>query len=323
MKIYFLPSYVQRAPSTRMRVYKVSEYLSTLNQAVEVIPSDLSIEEKHKKLSAMKPEDILYVQKWRTDFNAVQHIGRYKGKCKVVFDLDDLTGDKQALDLISLSDALVVGNHFLYGRYSDGKRPVFVISTPVDLAEYPKFKKEGGSSISMAKCGIGPMLGPLGKLKDVLNNLWETFRFNLILVGFQDSGDMLKAQQMFSYAKCFELRTYDRYLVDTVPMLQMTTMSILPFTKRDDGKSGHSLLANMAMGIPTVASSYAECGYIIQDGVNGLIACDNSQWYEKIERLFKDDGLRNRIRQEGWKTIIEKYNVPVVARDLLECLRKV
>jgi hypothetical protein len=306
-----------------MRVYKVSEYLSTLGQTTVVIPSDLGIEEKHKRLNIIKSEDILYVQKWRNDFNSAQNIGQYKGKCRIVFDIDDLSGDKQALDLISLSDALVVGNHFLYGRYSDGKRPIFVIPSPVDLAEYPKFKKEGGPSISMAKCGIGPMLGPLGKLKDVLNNLWETFKFDLILVGFQDSGDVYKAQQIFPYAKCFELRTYDRYLTDTVPMLQMTMMSILPFIKRDEGKSGHSLLANMAMGIPTCASSYAECGYIIQDGINGLIACDNSQWYDKIERLFRDSELRSKIRQAGWRTITEKYDVPVVARSLLECLRKV
>lgn len=323
MKIYFLPSYVQRAPSTRMRVYKVSEYLSTLGQPVEVIPFDLNIEEKHKRLSAIKPEDILYIQKWRTDFNSVQHIGQYKGRCRIVFDLDDLTGDKQALDLISLSDAIVVGNHFLYGRYGDGKRPVFVIPTPVDLAEYPKFKKEGGPSISMAKCGIGPMLGPLGKLKDVLNNLWETFRFDLILVGFQDSGDMLKAQQMFSYARCFELRTYDRYLVDTVPMLQMTTMSILPFTKRDDGKSGHSVIANLAMGIPCITTPYAEAGYVIENGKNGFIACDLNDWYNKIEILFRDSDLRMRFRQAGWETVVEKYNVPVVAQNLLECLKKI
>ena len=49
MKVFMLPSYQSRAPSTRMRVNKIADFFQKENQPVEVLPFDLSIEEKHKR----------------------------------------------------------------------------------------------------------------------------------------------------------------------------------------------------------------------------------------------------------------------------------
>jgi len=323
MKVYFLPSYQQRAPSTRMRVYKIADYFKSQNQSFEILPYNLPIQEKQAQLATIQPDDILYVQKWRTDFNSADYVGQYKNKCKIIFDIDDLSGDKVVSDLILLCDALVVGNHFLQDRYKNIGKPLFLVPSPVDLEEYPEFRQEGSLSISLAKCGIAPMLGPLNKLKDALLKLKEKYNYHLILVGFNNRADELKAKEMFPFAKCIRLRTYDEYLKNTAPLLQETTIGILPFTKRDEGKSGHSALANLAMGVPCIASKYAECNYIIQDGVNGFLVNSPNEWYNKIETLFNSPVLRTKFREAGWKTIEEKYNVPIVGQQLLDSLRKI
>jgi glycosyltransferase involved in cell wall biosynthesis len=321
MKIYFLPSYMARAPSTRMRVYKIAEFLQKQGQEVEILLHDLSVESKHKRLKTIESDDVLYVQKWRTEFNSAEHISRYKGKCKIVFDLDDLTGDPQAAGLLEISDALVVGNHFLFNKYNDCSRSVFLVPSAVDYTEYTKFIKEGDLSISIAKCGIRPMLSALNKIKDVLHSLHEEFKYKLVLVGFNNATDKVRAEKMFPFARCHMLQTYDNYLQYTVPMLQTTTIGILPFTKRDNGKSGHSALANLAMGIPTCTSPYAECDHIIKSGVNGFLVNRPVDWYNRIKDLFEDAELRQQFRHEGWKTIIDKYDIPVIGRQLLEDLR--
>jgi glycosyltransferase involved in cell wall biosynthesis len=305
-----------------MRVFKIAAFFRSQNQPVEVLPCELPIPEKHKALSVIKPEDILYVQKWRTDFNSVEHLAQYKGKCKLVFDIDDFDGDQKVKDLLDLSDVLVVGNHYLYNLYSNTK-PTCLVPSAVDAHEYPAFKREGPLSISMAKCGMGAAVSRLAKIKDVLFDLREKYRFILVLAGFNDKEDEQRAKEMFPFAQCTHLRTYDRYLQFTVPLLQETTVGILPFSKRDEGKSGHSALANLAMGVPCCAAPYAECNHIIKDGVNGFIADTPEQWYVKIDALLSDSGLRARVREAGQRTIEEKYDVPVVAKLLLGYLRKI
>lgn len=322
MKVYFLPSYIERAPSSRMRVYKIAEYFREQKQDVQVIPFDLSVEDKHAALKHIQPEDILYVQKWRGNFNNPEHVGMYKGKCKVIFDADDETRDKAAEGLAELCDAFSVGNHFLLDKYNDGKRLVFLTPSAVDLSEYPKFVREGAKPmICLAKCGIRPILRSLEGLKDVLCNLQAEHKFQLVLAGFDGNDDKHHIQQVFPFARCYQLLTYNDYLRNMVPLLQMSALGILPFQKKDNGKSGHSALANLAMGIPTVAAPYAECEHIIEDGVNGFLADNFQEWYTKVEALLEDEKLRQRFREAGWRTIIDRYDVPVIGIKLLEDLR--
>ena len=77
------------------------------------------------------------------------------------------------------------------------------------------------------------------------------------------------------------------------------------------------------MGIPTVASPFAECNYIIQEGENGFLANSNEEWLDKVSRLFEDAELRQQIRAAGRATILEKYDVPVVAQQLEKCLKEI
>jgi glycosyltransferase involved in cell wall biosynthesis len=77
------------------------------------------------------------------------------------------------------------------------------------------------------------------------------------------------------------------------------------------------------MGLPTIVAPYAECEYIIEDGKNGFIAKTPKEWFEKIEKLFIDEQLRQRFRQAGWMTIIDKYDVPVIGRKLLKHLKEI
>lgn len=321
MTIYFLPSYVQRAPSSRMRVYKIAATLNEWGESAEVLDHNLPVEQKHARLQNIKPDDIIYIQKWRTEFNSEKHLSRYKGKCKIVFDLDDNTGDKQALELIQLADALVVGNHWLYDKFDKGAKPIFIVPSPVDISEYPKFDRESGTSICLAKCGIRPMLSPLRKLKGTLDDIRDKVPFDLILGGFQKPQERETAEELFSYSVCYDLETYDNYLKKTVPIMQTSKIGILPFQRRDQGKSGHSALANLAMGVPTIASPYAECDHIIVDGENGFLAKTEKEWYQKILILLENEELRQQFRVNGWKTIINDYDVPIIAKKLLESLR--
>ncbi len=321
MKIYFLPSYKITAPSTRMRVYRPVMWLQLLGLDVEIIEAKLTTTQKQSLLADIKEEDILYVQKWRTKFNCAEYIGQYKGKCKIVFDMDDYTEDPAALGLIAVADYLVVGNHFLYDLYHNEK-PTFIIPTAVDLSEFPMWTGEASSvSISIAKCGIRPMMRRLKDMGSIFEKLGKDVEFRMVLAGFEDSQDVKNIRNRFPHArcKCIRLKSYIEYFEEVVPTLQKTTIGILPFFEKDNGKSGHSLLANMAMGIPTIATPHAECGHIIQHGINGFLIDPHNEeadWYDKIVTLVKNPELRHQFRKAAWQTIANYYDMPVIARKL-------
>lgn len=325
MKIYFLPSYPERAPSTRMRVYKIANAFRQLGQSCSIIEHDWSTSVKHGILHDIKKNDILYVQKWRNEFNSAEHVGAYRGQCKIVFDMDDHTKDVQALDLIRIADRLVVGNHYLYDLYRE-QEPILA-PTAVDMGEYPKWQREDGIQIVMAKCGAHSMLRRLQEMQSIFREIGQRYQYRFVLAGLKDSTDTKKVRSIFNFTtcKCIKLKSYVEYLQETVPILQNAMVGILPFIKKDQGKSGHSALANLAMGIPTITTPYAECDHIINDGINGFIVngdpLHSEEWKEKVTRLLDDADLRQRFREKGWKTIEEHYDVPIIAANLLRDLR--
>ena len=72
-----------------------------------------------------------------------------------------------------------------------------------------------------------------------------------------------------------------------------------------------SLLEAMALGVPVVATAFAGNLDLIDDGENGLLFEDGD--VEKlaacIEKLRKDQHLRNRLKEAGTTTALETYNI--------------
>jgi len=48
---------------------------------------------------------------------------------------------------------------------------------------------------------------------------------------------------------------------------------------------------------------------IINDGVNGFLASETSEWVDKVSRLIDDHQLRKRLGKEARQTVISHYSV--------------
>ena len=77
----------------------------------------------------------------------------------------------------------------------------------------------------------------------------------------------------------------------------------------EEGKCGFKILQYMGLKLPVVASPYGVNKMIIRDNVNGLIARNKNDWYEKIQLLKSDRILYDKFVEAGYKTVTSEYNL--------------
>lgn len=72
--------------------------------------------------------------------------------------------------------------------------------------------------------------------------------------------------------------------------------------------------------IPTVASRIDAFEYAIDDGVNGFLASNSQEWYQKIEELVVNLDLRNKIGAAAYVHVLNNYTVISRADEYIRTL---
>ncbi len=97
----------------------------------------------------------------------------------------------------------------------------------------------------------------------------------------------------------------------------------LPDNEWAKGKCGFKALQYMSLGIPAVVSPVGVNTEIIQDGKNGFLAGTGREWNDVLIKLIEDPLLRERIGNEGRRTIEDRYSVNSQKEKFLALIRKV
>jgi glycosyltransferase involved in cell wall biosynthesis len=83
----------------------------------------------------------------------------------------------------------------------------------------------------------------------------------------------------------------------------------LPNDEWAKGKCGLKALQFMAMELPVVTSPVGVNTEIVQDGVNGFLASDDDEWFERVSELIESAQLRTEIGRAARRTVVEHYSV--------------
>ena len=76
------------------------------------------------------------------------------------------------------------------------------------------------------------------------------------------------------------------------------------------------MLEGFRAGMPVVTTPDGAFGLPLSDGNEALVAQDPDGFAERVERLVKDEPLRQRIREGGY-TYLETYHSLRVAQDVM------
>lgn len=114
------------------------------------------------------------------------------------------------------------------------------------------------------------------------------------------------------------------YTDDNIPeILGSVDICVMPLfdTEWEKGKCAMKALLYMAAGKPTVASAVGEVKNIIEDGNNGLLAKNQTDWYKKLFDLVTNHEYRHQLGITGRVTIENHFSTEKSFQNLLDILK--
>ena len=91
----------------------------------------------------------------------------------------------------------------------------------------------------------------------------------------------------------------------------------------EKGKCGFKILQYMGLNIPVVASPIGVNTSIIKDGINGFVAKNNDEWYDKILLFSKNKNLYEKLSAEGYKTVSNSFTIKIYEQKFFDEVDKV
>ncbi len=231
--------------------------------------------------------------------------------------LNFLKDPKKTARIIQVSDHVIAGNAYLADYALKFNPNVSVIPTCIDTDLYqPKVHCETQGKVTLGWTGSITTIQHFNRAEEVLLRIKEKYgpKVSFLVIGdpsFEHEGLAIKGQ-----AWNVETETEDLLRMDIGIMP-------LPDDEWSKGKCGFKGLQYMGSGIPTIMSPVGVNTEIVQDGVNGLLAFGEDEWFDKLCSLIEDASLRETLGAAGRRTVEEKYSVEVNAPKRLEVFDRV
>lgn len=356
MKVLFLVPYPTSGASTRYRVEQFVPYLNKRGIECKVSPfiSENFYKVIYKKghylaklfcvFTGLVTRLVNVFESYRYDIIFIhlesfpigpafmESLFSLSGK-QIIYDLDDaiympnrsfsnsfikmLKCPDKISKIIKISSHVITCNNFLrnYALQYRKDENVSVIHTSVDtnrLAPNKNNAKRNGLVIGWI--GSHSTSVYLENLRYVFEGLAKRHDFTLKIVG---AGRELKFNGVKIINKEWSLQ---QDLAD----FQSIDIGIYPLNNDEwiKGKTGFKTIQYMSVGIPCVVSKVGSNLEIVQDGINGFLAENDSEWIDRLSRLIENQGLRKAMGAEGRKTAEEKYSVNVNAPRFFEIIQK-
>ena len=120
-----------------------------------------------------------------------------------------------------------------------------------------------------------------------------------------------------------EYRDWD--LKNEIEEFQRLDIGLYPLLEDDwtRGKCGFKAIQYMAAGVPCIASPVGTNLEVIEDGRNGLLAESPAEWEAAMIRLLTDLPFREKVIEEGYRTVRERYSLAVNGPRLAGVIRDV
>jgi glycosyltransferase involved in cell wall biosynthesis len=87
-----------------------------------------------------------------------------------------------------------------------------------------------------------------------------------------------------------------------------------------NGKSANKIISYMMLKIPTIASPIPAYQDVIEDGKNGFLASNKTEWLKALLKL-EDPKLRTKIGEAGYRSVVNKFNIKTIGGKWIKLLK--
>lgn len=221
---------------------------------------------------------------------------------------------KKIDNIMRRATLVICGNDYLAERASAaGARSIEMIPTAVNLDVYRTSHPTGEERITIGWIGTPLSAANLDCVLEPLRKIAGTYTIRFVIIGGCQKRRIFNGVPVEYWPWSEETEAHDIGEID---------IGIMPL--KDDsisrGKCGYKLIQYMACGKPVVASPIGANKTIVADGVNGYLAGDQSEWFEKLALLCNSPGLREKMGCEGRRIVEQRYCTRVTSRQLYSVL---
>ena len=333
MRILFLPRYGPQGASSRYRIWQYVPMFERAGHEVEVHPllDDRYVAELYK--TGRRPWRWLVSGYGRRLLNTL-HVGNsdaiiceqevlpfFPGFVDLFFqrrtprffvDYDDNAHMKYSNwpllrqripRIMAAAETVVVGNNHLADYARQFAQRVCVIPTVVDISSYPDGTNASISdAVRVAWIGTPVTASLLKALIPVMKRLQSQhprLSFRFIGAGRNFTCGGLRAE-LPEWSEQTESELLSGCDIGIMP---------LPDTEFTRSKCGLKLLQYMACGLPVVASPVGVNCEIVEEGTNGYLASSDDEWYDKLDMLIRNAGLRMSLGKAGRAKVASGYTL--------------
>lgn len=199
----------------------------------------------------------------------------------------------------------------------------FIDESKIDIvSNFTFLPNDNCKEISIKKDKIEILfLGRLGKRKgtydlidaaEVLKN--RNNKFKIILAG---DGEIERCKEIISQKELHDFIDVVGWIgkEEKVKYLKESDILVLPSYFESFGLS---LIEAMSYKIPVIASWGGEMSEVVRDGIDGMLITPGNveELADKIEILIKDDDIRKKFSEKGYKRVIEKFSSEIATEKL-------
>lgn len=275
---------------------------------VKIIDND---QEKTALLATIKNGTIIF-QKCSNQQHQAAQISHLKGKVSLIHIDDDWMdmNNKGHLETLQMTDLILVGSKEHQKALAQfTKTPCVQIRALPDFKNFPylPFAQRSNNPLIISwqqSCADG-YINDLLSIAQSLIELKKCYDFRLCLfgwhlgIGYPD----LRARVVNSlpFAELIAYVPLARYFSEIVPEISHSDIFIVPYVDQPSrqGKGGFGTKRVMMLGVPVIGSAVGPNLEIIEDGVTGYLARNESEWKEKLEQLLWEPNLRQKFSENA------------------------
>jgi glycosyltransferase involved in cell wall biosynthesis len=288
-----------------------------------------SFSKRLKELRSKNEYDIIFIQRECFMLGSSYFEKQFsKKRAKLIFDFDDsiwlqnvsdanktfvwLKNPEKTAKIISYADLIFAGNEYLKNYALQFNSNTVVIPTTIDTDEYKKISQnKSGNKVTIGWSGSITTIQHFEYALSVLKKIKEKYGNSIEIKVIGDANYSNKELEIkgLAWNKQSELSDLSFFDIGIMP---------LPDDEWANGKCGLKGLQYMALEIPTIMSPVGVNTEIIKNGINGFLAHNEDEWFEKLSLLIESKELREKIGKEGRKTVEEKYSTNANKHKYLE-----
>ncbi len=283
--------------------------------------------------------DLLFVQREAMFFGPAffENLYRIIGKLPIVLDLDDATyiGYQSPTygkigsffkffgktdNLIEKAQIVTCGNRFIAEYVEKKGTKTAVIPTVVDTEIFRPIERDNKipvigwigthSTFSLLE-SVFPVLQKLSGKHEFILNIFGAGRENVRLDGVKIENLTWNLEREVSDFQSLDIGLYPIQTSKSAPSEWIL------------GKSGFKAIQYLAVGTPFVMTPLGVCAEIGKPNSTHFNATGAEEWYNSLDKLLSDSGLRKQMGESGRQYSLAHYTVQTQTEILAETFRKI